>query len=312
LHSASQDLEIFLNAFGHVPGPVFDTQIAAAVCGHGDQPGYAKLAASLLKVELDKASQSVDWSLRPLSDRQLAYALGDVTHLCKIYELLTAELELKGRGDWIASDMAALLEPSRYRVEPRAAYRRIKLRRPKRRDLAVLRELAEWREETAIERNLPRNWVVRDEALAEIALHLPKDKGQLTRVRGLKPHVAKGVDGQALLDAVARALGSPEDDWPTVTRKGGPPLSGHESQVALLQALLRLRCDAHDISTTMIASRSDLDRIATEENPDVRALTGWRRKIFGAAALELRAGRLALTGSGAGVAEVRVSPHHES
>jgi ribonuclease D len=311
LHSASQDLEIFVNAFGQVPGPIFDTQIAAAVCGHGDQPGYAKLAASLLNIELDKASQSVDWSLRPLSDRQLAYALGDVTHLCKIYELLTAELELKGRGDWIATDMAALVDPSRYRVEPREAYRRIKLRRPKRRDLAVLRELAAWREENAIERNLPRNWVVRDEALAEIALHHPKDKGQLARVRGLKPHVAKGSDGQALLDAVARALARPESEWPTVT-KGRAPLSGHESQVALLQALLRLRSDAHGVSTSMIASRSDLDRIATEEDPDIATLSGWRREIFGADALELRAGRLALTGDGRGVGEVRVSADPES
>jgi ribonuclease D len=306
LHSSSQDLEIFFNAFGQVPGPVFDTQVAAAFCGHGDQPGYAKLATSMLGVELDKASQSVDWSLRPLSDRQLAYALGDVTHLCKIYELLTAELDLKGRRDWVVADMAALLEPSRYRVEPREAYRRIKLRRPKRRDLAALRELAEWREETAIQRNLPRNWVVRDEALAEIALHLPKDKAQLARVRGLKPSVAKGGDGQSMLDAVARALSTPEDDWPPVAM-GRRPVSGHESQVALLQALLRLRCEEHGVSTSTVASRSDLDRIATEEDPDIPALNGWRREIFGADALELRAGRLALTGEGDGVVGVQLS-----
>lgn len=307
LHSAVQDLEIFLHAMGRVPGPVFDTQIAAAVCGHGDQPGFATLAAALLDVQLDKASQAVDWSLRPLSERQLEYALGDVTHLCKIYEILVTELERNGRADWVAQDMAALLEPSRYRVVPREAYRRIKLRRPQSRDLAVLRELAAWREESAIHRNIPRNWVVRDDALAEIALHHPKEREALARVRGLKPQVAKGGDGQAILDAVARALELPEDEWPSVPESRAR-ISGHESLVALLQALLRLRCDAHGVSLAMIAKRGDLERIATEEDPDVAALSGWRREIFGADALELRAGRLALTGDGSGVRTVCTVP----
>ncbi|MDA1266134.1 MAG: ribonuclease D [Planctomycetota bacterium] len=303
LHSAVQDLEIFLQGMGQIPGPVFDTQIAAAFCGHGDQPGYATLAANLLDVKLDKASQTVDWSVRPLSDRQIAYALGDVTHLCRIYELLTAELERQGRAEWVAQDMAALLEPTRYRVLPREAYHRIKLRRAKSRDLAVLRELAAWREETAMERNIPRNWVLRDEALAEIALHRPKHREALARVRGLKPQVAQGGDGQALLDAVARALGTPEGDWPIVPERHAP-LSGHESLVALLQALLQLRCEEHGVSKGMVAKRSDLDRIATEPEPDVAALSGWRHEIFGADALELRAGRLALTGDGGGVSTV--------
>ena len=191
LHSAVQDLEIFLQKIGAVPAPVFDTQIAAAVCGHGDQPGYAKLVGSMLGEQLDKASQATDWSLRPLSDRQIAYALGDVTHLCRIYEILLDELDTNGRGEWVAEDMEALLEPSRYQVVPGEAYRRIKMRRPKRRDLAVLRELAAWREETAMARDTPRNWIVRDDALAEIALHRPNDRNQLGRVRTLKPHVAE-------------------------------------------------------------------------------------------------------------------------
>ena len=306
LHSAVQDLEIFLQKIGSIPSPVFDSQIAAAVCGHGDQPGYAKLVSSMLDIHVDKASQAVDWSIRPLTDRQIDYAIGDVTHLCKIYEMLLDELERDGRAEWVAEDMAALLEPSRYQVEPREAYRRIKLRRPKPRDLAVLRELAAWREETAVERNTPRSWVVRDDALSEIAQHCPKDRAQLARVRTLKPHVAKGDDGGAMLAAVERALASPQEDWPTVT-KGRAPISGHESLVALLQALLRLRCDAHGVSMPMVAKRDDLDRIATEDDPDVPALHGWRRKIFGADALELRAGRLALTGDGRGVGEVRVT-----
>ena len=300
LHSAVQDLEIFFHAMGEVPGPVFDTQIAAAVCGHGDQPGYATLAASLLDVKLDKASQAVDWSVRPLTERQIDYAIGDVTHLCRIYEILIDELDRKGRADWVAQEMAALLEPARYQSMPREAYRRIKLRRARSRELAVLRELAAWREQTAMDRNIPRNWVVRDDALAEIALHHPKDREALARVRGLKPQVARGGDGQALLDAVEHALGSPEEDWPPVPERR-IPLSGHEPLVALLQALLQLRSDEHGVSKGMIARRDDLDRIATEAEPDVAALSGWRREVFGADALELRAGRLALTGDGGGV-----------
>jgi ribonuclease D len=305
LHSAVQDLEIFLSKMGNVPAPVFDSQIAAAVCGHGDQPGYAKLVGSMLGEQLDKASQATDWSLRPLTERQITYALGDVTYLCKIYEMLEEELDANGRREWVAEDMNALLEPSRYRVDPREAYRRIKMRRPKQRDLAVLRELAAWREHAAMDRDIPRSWVIRDDALAEIALHRPQDRDALARVRTLKPHVAKGDDGTALLAAVDRALATPEDEWPEVQR-GRAPVSGHESQVALLQALLRLRCDAHGVAMPMVAKRDDLDRIATEDDPDVAALSGWRRVVFGADALELRAGRLALTGDGRGVKEVRI------
>lgn len=306
LHSATQDLKIFLHKMGQVPGPVFDTQIAATVCGHGDQPGYATLAAALLDVQIDKASQAVDWSLRPLTDRQLEYALGDVTHLCRIYELLREELERNGRAQWVAEEMTALLDPTRYRTDPRAAYRRVKLRRPTRRDLAVLRDLAAWREETAVARNQPRNWIVRDDALAEIAVHLPNDKEQLARVRGLKPQVAKGEDGRALLATVRRALDAPESEWPTVP-DSKPPLVGHESRVALLQALLRLRSETHGVSTGMIANRADLDRLATEDEPDIAALSGWRREIFGADALDLLAGRVALTGAEQGIDLVPVA-----
>ncbi|QDV09205.1 Ribonuclease D [Planctomycetes bacterium Poly30] len=297
LHSAVQDLEIFFHATGSVPGPVFDTQIAASVCGLGDQPGYAKLAAELLGVQLDKASQAVDWSVRPMSERQIDYALGDVTHLCRIYEILVADLETKGRGAWVAQEMEALVEPSRYVVDPRLAYRRIKIRRPERKDLAILRELSDWRERAAVSRNIPRGWVVRDDALAEIAQHVPHDVEELARVRGLKPQVAKGVDGRAMLDAIERALATPEEEWPEAPTSRAP-LSGHEPLVALLQALLRLRCDAHGVSTSMIASRNDLDRIATEPQPDVPALRGWRKKIFGEDALKLRAGEISLSGDG--------------
>ena len=306
-HAATQDLEIFLQKTGAVPSPVFDTQIAAAACDKGDQPGYATLVQSLLGIDLDKASQATDWSVRPLTDRQITYALGDVTHLCKVYELLVAELEARGRAGWVAQDMAALLDERRYRVEPREAYRRLRMRGAKRQNLAVLRELAAWRESTAMERDLPRPWVVHDDALIEIALHLPEDIEQLARVRTLKAPVARGADGKTLLAVVRRALEMPEDEWPALAERRAP-LEGHESLVALFQALLRLRCEAHGVATRMVASREDLDQLATAETPDIPALQGWRRELFGEDALALRAGRLALTAKDGSVVVVKVEP----
>ena len=305
LHAATQDLEIFLDKTGKVPTPVFDTQIAASVCGLGEQPGYAKLVSEMLDIQIDKASQITDWSLRPLSDRQLSYALGDVTHLCKVYELLLAQLEATGRTSWVAEELEALLDPTRYRVDPDEAWQRIKLRRPKRKTLAVLREVAKWREQTAQDRDIPRNWVMRDDALVEIAQGPITTQAGLLRVRNLKPNVAKGPDGDALLMAVAQALASPESEWPKVV-KGRARVSGHESLVALLQALLHVRCLAHDVAQSVVAKRSELDRIATEKNPDVPALKGWRRKVFGEDALELCAGRLALTGEKGKVVSVLI------
>ena len=304
-HAAGQDLEIFLQKTGVVPAPVFDTQIAAAACDLGDQPGYATLVQALLGVELDKASQATDWSLRPLTERQITYALGDVTHLCHIYEKLVAELAARGRGSWVAEDMAALLDPSRYRVDPREAYRRLRVRDTRRQTLAVLRELAAWREETAMARDLPRPWVAQDDALVEIAQHTPRTVDDLARVRTLKGPVARGADGRALLEVVERALALPESEWPTLPERRAS-MSGHESLVALLQALLRLRCEAHGVAMRMVATRDDLDLLATMETPDIPALQGWRREIFGEDALALRAGKLALTGRDGGVEGVRI------
>lgn len=302
LHSAEQDMEIFLQRFGELPAPVFDTQIAAAVCGHGEQAGYARLVQDLVGVQIDKVSQATDWSLRPLSRRQVEYALGDVTHLCRVYEQLVEELDRSGRADWVTEEMEELLDPARYETPPWEAWRRIKLRRPKPVQLAVLRELAAWREEAAMERNLPRTWVLRNDALAEIAQHQPTSPTELARVRAMKEHVAHGRDGREILDAVRRAVRSPEDTWPQLPPRR-PRIEGHENLVALLRALLKLRCEAHDVAPSVVAKRKDLDRIATEEEPDVPAMRGWRRRLFGAAALELKAGRIALGGDGQGGVE---------
>jgi ribonuclease D len=293
-HAAGQDLEIFHTIFKEVPGPVFDTQIAASVCGLGEQPGYAKLVSSLLGIDIDKSSQATDWSLRPLTDRQLSYALSDVTHLCVLYEKLLAKLSETKRTSWVSQEMAGLLDASRYVVEPSEAWRRVRTRRPKRRTLAVLRELAKWREEEAMSRDIPRGWLLRNEAMIEIAQGIPKDVAALSRVRGLKHHVARGEDGRAILSAVERALASPESDWPPLPPPR-PPKMDRGPLVALLNALLQQRCRENDVSTGMIARRGDLEEIAAGRE-DVAALKGWRRTIFGEDALELCAGRLALTG----------------
>ena len=294
-HSGSQDLEIFLQTFGALPAPVFDTQIAASVCGFGDFVGYGAIVASLLGVEIDKSSQATDWSLRPLSPRQLEYALSDVTHLCVIYERLAAELARTGRGTWTAEEMAALTDASRYRIEPAEAWRRLKIRGPNRRALAVMRALAAWREETARDRDLPRGWVLHDDAIVEIAQTIPRDVEALTRVRMLKAPVARGGDGRTILELVRGVLASPPDSWPELQ----PRKASHDSiepLVALLQALLRLRCDEEGVAPRLVAGRDELEAIALGQAPEGPVLTGWRRTLFGDHALALCAGRVALTG----------------
>jgi len=292
LHAADQDLEIFLALMGTLPAPVFDTQIAAAVCDMGEQPGYAKVVETLLGIHIDKSSQQTDWALRPLSDRQVRYAIGDVTHLCKVYEVLVEKLAQSERMSWIAEDMAALLDPNRYRTSPVDAYQRIKIRRPSRRDLAVLRELAAWRETTAKARNIPRRWVAPDEALTEIAQNTPRTGKQLARVRKL--NVGQG-EAKKILEAVQRGLAVPSEDCPAVPKKRAP-VRADDSLVALLQALLRLRCEAHGVAMKMVATRSDLELLAGKKRSDVPALHGWRREVFGRDALALLDGQLALTG----------------
>ncbi len=303
VHSGSQDLEIFLHAMGQVPTPIFDTQVAAAVCGFGDFVGYASLVSGLLGVEIDKASQATDWSLRPLSARQIEYALGDVTHLCVVYEKLAAQLAARGREGWVREEMDALADPERYRVEPREAFRRLKIRGATRRSLALARELAAWREETAVARDLPRGWVLHDDAIVEIAQNEPRDAEALSRVRMIKAPVARGADGRTILEVIARTLSQPADQWPELPpRRAATDAS--EPLVALLQALLRLRCDDEGVAPRVVASRDDLEAIAIGKAPDGPALTGWRRALFGDHALALVAGRVALTGGPGGTVSV--------
>jgi len=298
-HAASQDLEIFSYLLGEIPTPLFDTQIAAAFCGLGDQPGYAQLVQTLLRKTIDKSSQNTDWARRPLTSRQVEYALGDVTHLCAVYQELQKRLNDTGRSAWAQVDFEALGDPEKYRVDPRKAYLRVKMRRPKRDQLAILREVAAWREEQAMERDLPRHWVVKDDPLVEIALHAPRNEKELQRVKNLN---LKSRDMGEILEAVEVARQLPESEWPELPVRGSKA-KADDSLVALMQALLKLQCERAGIASRLVASRSDLEEIVLGQG-ESKALRGWRNDIFGEAAQSLLRGELGLSGNGTGGVKV--------
>ncbi len=294
-HASRQDLEIFHHLMGRVPTPLFDTQVAAMVCGFGDSVGYETLIRKLTNTELDKGSRFTDWSARPLSDRQLAYALADVTHLRPAYEKLARKLEKTGRAAWVAEEMAVLENPMTYDPDPRDSYKRIKSRGAKGRTVAVLRELAAWREIEAKRVNVPRNRILRDEALVEIAHHTPKDAAALERTRGLGKRLAEGRSGEAILAAVKRGLTLPKDEWPVVSERPKLP-HGIGPMADLMKVLLKMRAEDAEVASRLIANSDDVDRIAgLGEKANVQALTGWRREAFGNDALRLRRGEIALT-----------------
>ena len=295
-HAARQDVEIFVNLAGEVPAPLFDTQIAAMVCGFGDAASYETLVSKLARATLDKSSRFTDWTQRPLSERQIHYALGDVVHLRTVYERLQEKLAANGRAGWFAEEMAELTDPANYRNEPAEMWRRFRLRgRVDRRFLGVLRELAAWREQAAQDRNLPRGRILRDEAIMEIAAHVPKTIEALARTRSLPKGVAEGKLGGEMLEAVSRGLADPQPPTPPA-RLETPP--GIGPLVELLRVLLKERCEEHQVAQRLVASADDLEAIAADDAAPVPALAGWRRTVFGADALALKHGRLALTAGG--------------
>jgi len=292
-HAARQDIEIFLHMSGRVPAPLFDTQVAAMVCGFGDAVSYEVLASQLAKARIDKSMRFTDWTQRPLIDRQLHYALADVTHLRIAYEKLRKKLDKNNRLGWLQQEMDELTDPATYRVAPEEAWRRLKPRSSSPRFLAVLREVAAWREREARERDLPRQRVVRDETLSEIAAHAPTTVAELTRVRGLGKGQVEGKIGAALLEAVGRAQALPDDLCPRPPERMDLP-KGIGPVVDLLKVLLKLKCDEHDVAQKLVACSADLEMIAADDNADVPALHGWRRDLFGDDALKLKHGRIAL------------------
>lgn len=296
-HAARQDLEIFTKLMGEVPSPLFDSQVAAMVCGFGDQVSYEQLVAKLAGAQVDKSSRFTDWARRPLTEKQVVYALGDVTHLRRIYEKLNAKLQKTGRVEWLADEMALLADPATYEVAPENAWKRLKPRTTKGEYLAVLQAAAAWREVEARNRDIPRQRIIRDETMMEIAAHPPKSADDLERMRGLSKGFAEGKMGQGLLAAITAKLASPKDTWPVLEREPELP-RGIGPLVELLKVLLKMKCDDHDVAQKLLANSSDLDKIAADDNADVPAMHGWRRELFGNDALRLKRGELALAAQG--------------
>lgn len=296
-HAARQDIEIFWHDAQTIPDPLFDTQVAAMVCGFGDSVGYETLVKRLTGGSVDKSSRFTDWSRRPLSDKQLQYACGDVTHLRKIYEVLARRLTQTGRARWVAEEMAILQNPETYETRPEDAWKRLKTRFKGRKGLAVLVEVAAWRERQAQERDLPRSRVLKDDALAEIATQIPRSIEELDRLRAVPKGMSNSRSAGALMEAIERGLAMPEDQIPVV--KDAEPLpSGIGPLVELLKVLLAMRCEQHEVAQKLIAKIADLELIAAHEEADVPALLGWRREVFGADALRLKRGELAISAKG--------------
>lgn len=292
-HAARQDVEIFVHQAGAVPYPLFDTQIAAMVCGFGDAVSYDKLVRALTGVRLDKTSRFTDWSHRPLSDRQIDYALADVIHLRPVYERLRKKQEKAGRSEWLAEEMAQLVDPSTYSTKPEDAWRRLKVRSTKPKFLVVLRGLAAWREREAQSRDVPRNRVLRDDALVDIAAQAPVSVQELARTRAFNSESAGGRTGRAVLNAVETALALPKEEWPSLPEPKDVP-QGRLPVADLLRVLLKVKCEEHDVAPKLVASAEDLDAIAADDTADVPALRGWRRQVFGDTALAVKHGRLAM------------------
>lgn len=303
-HAARQDIEIFVNMAGAVPAPLFDTQVAAMVCGFGDAVSYETLAGRLAGAQIDKSSRFTDWAHRPLTERQLHYALTDVVPLRTVYEKLAQRLAKSGRTQWLAEEMGVLTDPATYRQDPQESWRRFKLRSNNRKLLALVRELAAWREIAAQQRNLPRNRLLRDESILEIAAHAPASVAELARTRGLGKNFAEGKLGAEVLAAVKRVLAAPESDYPVPPPRREPP-PGIGPLVDLLRVLLKLRCEENDVAQKLVADTEDLEMIAADDAAPVRALQGWRAELFGKDALDLKHGRLALTAAGKRIKLVR-------
>jgi ribonuclease D len=292
-HAARQDIEIFVLRFGDVPRPLFDTQVAAMVAGFGDQVGYDSLVSAVTGGHIDKAHRFSDWSARPLSPAQISYAAADVTHLRRVYEHLRVRLDKEERLAWVAEEMALLSEPATYHPDPELLWERLRPRTSNRRMLGVLRAITAWREREAQRANIPRNRMLKDETLLEIAATAPETPEQLARARGITRGFAEGRIGSSLLAAVADAKALPEDALPAApTARDGPRAS--PALVSLLKVLLAAKCEQHRVAPKLVASSEDIDRLAAEGAPDMPVLHGWRHDVFGADAQALKQGGIAL------------------
>jgi len=308
-HAARQDVEIF-NNLKAMPKPLFDTQVAGMAAGFGEQIAYDALVRQMLKIELDKSSRFTDWARRPLSDNQLTYALADVTHLASLYPILQERLAKEGRLGWVTDEMANLTDPAIYDVEPENAWKRLRPRKHTAKYMAVYRAVAAWRERTAQTRDQPRGRILKDEAIDEIATQAPTDADQLDRLRSVPKGFSGSRFGPDLLAAIREALRDPEAYAPVVERSRSAPSPAAGAVVELLKVLLKARAEEAGVASKLIATVSDLEQIANDDESENAALKGWRREAFGEDALKLKRGELALVLDGARVrvVEVRRAP----
>ena len=308
-HAARQDVEIF-NNLQAMPVPLFDTQVAGMAAGFGEQIAYDALVRQMLRIELDKSSRFTDWARRPLSDNQLTYALADVTHLAALYPMLRERLEKEGRLGWVTDEMANLTDPAVYDVEPENAWKRLRPRKHTAKYMAVYKAVAAWRERTAQTRDQPRGRILKDEAIDEVATQAPTDADQLDRLRSVPKGFSGSRFGPDLLAAIREALKDPEAYAPVVERSRNAPSPAAGAVVELLKVLLKARAEEAGVASKLIATVSDLEQIANDDEADNAALKGWRREAFGEDALKLKRGELALVLDGARVrvVEVRRAP----
>jgi ribonuclease D len=291
-HAARQDIEICWHAAGLIPAPLVDTQVAAMVLGYGDSIAYDQLVQRITGDNLDKSLRFTDWTRRPLSEAQIAYAISDVTHLRDVYVKLEADLKKRGRTEWMREEMRVLTSPDTYRMEPEHAWQRLQTRVRKPKELAILIEVAAWREREAQTRDVPRGRVLKDDVVGDLAVQAPTTIERLGNLRSLPKGFERSKWGEAIIDAVKRGLARDLKTLPKIERPKGAP--NGQATVELLKVLLRMTAERHGVAAKVIATMDDLDRIAADDEADVPALSGWRRELFGDKALALKHGRLAL------------------
>ena len=293
MHAARQDIEIFYLQGGVLPNPLFDSQIAAMVCGFGDAASYETLARKIAHVEVDKSARFTDWSRRPLSERQLEYALADVTHLRVIYEALVKQLEKSGRSSWVAEEIAALQDPNLYKLDPVNSWKRLKPRTSNKRFLAMLAAIAAWREREAQTMDIPRGRVIKDEAIMEIAAHPPATAEGLDKIRMVPKGFSNSRLGRGIMEAIEIGKTAPPPEG-VEPERGRRKIEPSPATIDLLKTLLRLKAEEADVAPRLIADAEDIERLASNDDDGVAALHGWRNEVFGKDAIALRKGELAI------------------
>ena len=291
-HAARQDIEIVWHRAGIVPRPIFDTQVAAMVLGYGESIAYDQLVERITGHRPDKTHRFTDWSRRPLTEEQMHYALADVTHLREVFAALDADLKKRGRSDWVSEEMEVLTSPKTYDFHPERAWERLRTRVRKPRELAVLMEVAAWREQEAQGRDVPRSRILKDDAVGDIATHAPTTPEKLAHLRSLPKGFDRSKWGSDIIAAVQRGLARDPSSLPKIEKPRNN--SNGAATVELLKVLLRMTSERHAVASKVIATVDDLEQIAADDHADVSALHGWRRELFGEAALALKHGQLAL------------------